>query len=665
MSSANPSSSTNPATSLTSSGAGYHIAKRIAAVAGIFALIVCALLLYDFSRRQAKDPLDDAALKALFAASAAQPQNETLKQQARERDLEVRFEYFRHRAFIAVGAFLLLLSLSVCLLASKVAATLNRRLPKPGTVAPAVDKEAQWTPIARWAVIVLGIMLVSSVAALSLTMHSELLTKKPAELADATPTTPAGGQPQAQQASPQATTPSTQPVAAQQPPAMQQAAPETTPAQPAAAPSTAAAQPSAAQPSAAQPSATQPAQPASNEPPPSDEEIHKMWPRFRGPDGLGISAYTNVPNTWDGESGKNILWKVEVPLPGNNSPVVWGNRVFLSSGDAKQHAVYCFDIADGKMVWQQPVPGTPQSMSRVPKINDDTGHAASTMATDGRRVFAIYSNGDLAAFDVEGKPAWAKSLGIPDNSYGYAASLAMYKNLLLVQFDQGGVKTPKSKLFAFDSATGNIVWQTDRPVPNSWSSPIVIRNGEQDQIITSANPWVIAYDPTKGEEIWRANCLRTDIGPSPVFADGKIYVANDNSVLSAIRADGKGDVTATHIAWKGEDGMPDIASPLATKEFVFLLASFGQLTCYDAEKGEMLWQQDVDGSFSASPSLIGNRLLLQNKEGKAYWLEPTREKCNQIGEANLGEECVTSPAFQDGRIYLRGKDHLFCIGTQK
>jgi outer membrane protein assembly factor BamB len=407
------------------------------------------------------------------------------------------------------------------------------------------------------------------------------------------------------------------------------------------------------------------ASPAVSEPPPSDEEFHKMWPRFRGPDGLGISAYTNVPETWDAKSGKNVLWKTPVPLPGCNSPVVWGKRVFLSGANQRRREVYCFDADQGKLLWQQAAPGTPQSTARPPRVNEDTGYAASTTATDGRRVFAIFANGDLAAFDFSGKLAWSKSLGIPENSYGYGTSLCVYRNLVIVQFDQGSARSAKSRVFAFDSATGKLVWQAaDRPVPNSWSTPIVIRHADQEQLITSADPWVIAYRPADSAELWRAKCLRTDIAPSPVFADGLVYVANDNSVLSAIRVDGKGDVTATHIAWKGEEGMPDTSSPLATKEYVFLLASFGTLTCYDAAKGGMLWQEEFDGQFCSSPGLAGNRLYLQGKEGQAYVVEPGREKCKRIGECQLGEECVTSPAFQDGRIYLRGATNLFCIGKK-
>jgi outer membrane protein assembly factor BamB len=393
---------------------------------------------------------------------------------------------------------------------------------------------------------------------------------------------------------------------------------------------------------------------------PSEEEFAKSWPRFRGPEGLGVSAYANVPQTWDAKSGKGIVWKMPVPLPGNNSPVVWGKRVFLSGADQRRREVYCFDAEKGKLLWQQAMPSTPQSAA-PPKVNEDTGYAASTTATDGRYLFAIFANGDLAAWDFSGRLAWSKSLGLPENSYGHASSLATYKDLLLVQLDQGSARSQKSKLLAFDGATGKIVWQVPRPVPNSWATPIVIRNAGQDQIVAAADPWVIGYNAADGKETWRAKCLKTDIGPSPVFADGKVFAANDNCNLVAIPADGHGDVTQ-NVLWKGEDGLPDTCSPLATKEFVLLLTSFGTLTCYDAAKGDMLWAEDFSTDFSASPSLVGNRVYLIGRKGKAWIVEPTRQKCNRLGEADLREECVTSPAFQDGRVYLRGKNNLFCLG---
>lgn len=406
---------------------------------------------------------------------------------------------------------------------------------------------------------------------------------------------------------------------------------------------------------------------AQTPPPPTPKSIARSnWPRFRGEEGTGITACKDLPTTWDVKSGKGVLWKTPVPLPGNNSPVVWQDRIFLTGATDERREVYCFDADTGKLLWQAPVPGTPESTAEPLEPMEQTGFAASTAATDGQRVYAIFANGDVAAFDFAGKKAWARSLGIPKNAYGHASSLAMYEHLLLIQLDQGAVKDKLSKLLALDGATGNTVWETPRAVPNSWPTPLVIRVGDRPQVITAADPWVIAYDPAKGEELWRAKCLRQDVGPSPAFAGGVVYVANEYPCLSAIKADGKGDVTDTHVLWAAEDNLPDTCSPLATEQFIFTMTSSGLLTCYDAKTGEMLWEEDFeDSNFSSSPSMAGNRLYVFNEEGKSWVLEPTREGCKRLAEGNLGEKCVTSPAFQEGRVYLRGEKHLFALGENE
>jgi outer membrane protein assembly factor BamB len=593
----------------------------MAAVAGIFSLIVCALMLYDFSRRQAKDPFEAVSYKALKAALAQQPTNDELKSQIRVVDAGLRGEYFRQRAFAAVGTGLLLGGLAIFLLAARSAATLRRQLPHPEPQAVPQDAEIETTHVARWAVGALALLLVCATVGLSFALRTEM-PRPEQELAAA-------------------------PGAAATP-----APTGSTETQPA---------PSGS--AAAQVAASTAEAAVTAEAPPSDEEAAKMWPRFRGPGGLGIAAYTNVPTAWNAKSGENILWKADVPLPGNSSPVVWGKHIFLTGASETERKVFCFDAEKGTLLWQQEAPGTPQSTASPPKINDDTGFAASTAATDGRRVYAIFANGDLAAFDFQGKLAWSRSLGVPDNSYGHAASLATYKNLLLVQVDQATAKDKKSKLLALDAASGKTVWQADRPVASSWTTPIVIHAADRDQLITSADPWVTAYNPADGSEIWRAHCMRQDVAPSPIFADGIVYVANQFPCLAAIRADGSGEVTKTHVLWKGEDGLPDTCSPLATKEYVFLLASEGTLTCYDAKKGDKLWEKDFEtATFAASPSLVGNRLYLIGTEGKSWIVEPGKEEAKIVGQADVGENCVATPAFQDGRMYLRGKDHLFCIG---
>jgi outer membrane protein assembly factor BamB len=297
---------------------------------------------------------------------------------------------------------------------------------------------------------------------------------------------------------------------------------------------------------------------------------------------------------------------------------------------------------------------------------EDTGFAAPTAAVDGRLVYAMFASGDVAAFDLDGRLAWARSLGVPENAYGHAASLATHENLLFVQFDQGSAKDDKSKMLALDVATGKTVWEVARDVSNSWPSPAVVQVADgSKQLLTCSDPWVIAYNPADGTEIWRSESLEGDVGPSPVYADGVVYVANEFPGISAIRGDGSGDVTESHVLWEGEDDVPDTASPLATSQYLLVAASYGILACYSAKEGELLWEEEFDmATFTSSPSLAEGRVYLFDLEGKAWVVEPGPESCKRIAEANLAEECVTSPAFREGRLYIRGKEHLFCIGAE-
>ena len=392
------------------------------------------------------------------------------------------------------------------------------------------------------------------------------------------------------------------------------------------------------------------------------DDVAKNWASFRGPNGAGISTHTNVPARWDGKTGEGILWKTEIPLPGNNSPVVWGDRVFLSGADPNSRQVFCFDTSSGGLLWKGDVLGLPKSNEEPLDVMEDTGLAAPTLATDGRRVYAIFPTGDVGCFDFKGKKAWEKNLGRPDSSYGYASSLAMYQNLLLIQYDQGGVEDNKSELIAIDGFSGRVVWQKKRPVGNSWSSPIVASIGEQFQVITCADPWIIAYNPADGAELWRVNCLSGDIASSPIFANGLVFVIEPYSKLVAIKPDGKGDVTETHIAWISEEGGPDICSPVSNGESILLLATEGFLECYKVSDGKKLWDKDLDEYFLASPSLVGSNLYLLSEKGVMFIAEAESEY-KEFAKCELDEKCHASPAFADGRIYIRGVENLYCIGS--
>ncbi len=391
------------------------------------------------------------------------------------------------------------------------------------------------------------------------------------------------------------------------------------------------------------------------------------WPSFRGANGSGISPHTNLPTQWDGATNKGVLWKVPCLLPGNNSPIIWQKRLFLSGATKERREVYCYDADSGTLLWQKDVTTKPLANAKPVKTNTGTGYAASTLVTDGERVFAMFATGDLTALDLSGNIVWTHSPGTPNNHYGHASSLAIYKNLVIAQVDQGRAKDKLSKLTAFNGATGEREWQVTRKVPCSWASPIVVDHPTRPLVITAADPWVIAYSPQTGDEIWRASCLDpAEIGPSPIYSDGLVFAGNEYATFSAIRANGTGDVSKTHIQWSADEGLPDVCSPLATGKFVLLLASHGTLTCYDKQKGgDPLWEEEFDTRFSSSPSLVGDRVYLFDDKGKTWVVQPTRERCKRIATASLGEKCVTSPAFQSGRLYIRGKVHLFCIGAKR
>jgi len=399
-------------------------------------------------------------------------------------------------------------------------------------------------------------------------------------------------------------------------------------------------------------------------PAPSYEEITRQWPRFRGPDGNGHSRYTNVPASWNGESGENILWKTDVPLPGPNSPVVWGKRVFLTGANRQAREVFCFDADSGEILWRGPV-GTPAgSMTEPPEVMEDTGFASPTCATDGRYVCAIFANADAGCFTTDGKEVWVRNLGRFRNMYGYASSILIHRDTLIVQADEGSPDQGYSRLLALDLRTGRTAWEARRPVGSSWATPVIARPEGRLELVTCSDPLVMAHNPDDGKELWRAELLSGDIAPSPVWHDGLAFAANTGAVLAAIRMGSSGNVTESGIAWTGEDGLPDIVSPLTDGRIVLLCTTDGFLSAYAVADGKLLWQHEMERRINASPSLVGDKVYLLDAKGLMHIIA-TADGFKEVATADLGEPCRASPAFADGRIYLRSSKRLFCVGETK
>jgi outer membrane protein assembly factor BamB len=392
------------------------------------------------------------------------------------------------------------------------------------------------------------------------------------------------------------------------------------------------------------------------------EEKQGQWHRFRGPGGAGVSAYTNIPTSWSAKTGQGILWKTAVPLKGHNSPVVWGDKVFLSSADPNVRQVLCFDGKTGRLLWKGDVPTVPPASGETFEIMGDTSYAAPTVATDGRRVYAIFPTGDVAGFDFNGRRLWHKSLGRPDSAYGYASSLETYEKLVLIQYDQGDGRDGKSRFFALDGLSGQVVWEAKRTLPSSWTTPIVVDVVGQPQLITVADPNVVSYNPANGKEIWRAKCVGGDLAPSPICAGGLVFAVQPYSQMVALKPTGQGNVTKTHIAWKAEDGIPDICSPVSNGTYVYLLDSEGLVTCYQVEDGKKVYEHELKEQCRASPSIVGDKLYLLSLKGVMH-IAQIGPEYKELGKCELGEECFASPAFADGRIYIRGAKNLYCIGS--
>jgi outer membrane protein assembly factor BamB len=384
---------------------------------------------------------------------------------------------------------------------------------------------------------------------------------------------------------------------------------------------------------------------------PADGAIRQNHPSFRGPLGQGISFAANTPTEWDGASGKNLVWKATPDLPGLNSPVIWGDKLFVSGADKKNKKIYCYNSGNGKLVWSQPVDKIEGSPAEAPSVNAETGYAAPGLATDGKRVYGIFATGDVICFDFEGNRLWAKNLGVPTNHYGHSSSLMLYQNLLIVQYDHSKTRN----LIALEVHTGEVKWNTSRPGKISWSSPILVKHEGKYQVILNNDPYVASYDAATGAELWKIEELTGEIGASPAYANGIVFSANEFAKLVALKLGG-----IPKVLWESSDYLPDASSPVAWKDWLFISTAGGEVACLNIADGAVLWNHEFDVGFYASPMIADGKLYLLDRMGIMHILKADKEY-SLIAECKLGEKSDCTAAFSNGRIYLRGKKSLYCF----
>ncbi len=370
---------------------------------------------------------------------------------------------------------------------------------------------------------------------------------------------------------------------------------------------------------------------------------------FRGNNSSGSSSARGIATSWNLSGKKNILWQSTIPKHGYNSPVITGRNVFITGADAQARELYCYDVWTGELKWTVKADGIAGSPGTMPKVNADTGLAASTVATNGEQVAAIFATGDVICADMEGKRLWAKNIGLPDNHYGYASSLLMYGNTLIIQYQNNS----NAKILALNAKNGNQVWSKSAKDKIAWSSPIIATLGGKPALVVMGNPAIAAYNPGNGSELWRVECMSGEVGSSPASAGGVVFGASEYAKCIAI------DGATGETLWEASDYLPECSSLAATKDLVFCATSYGMVCAYDAKTGEVKKEHDLTTPFYSSPVVVDGKVFLFSNSGKVYIFSSSTFEL--IKSFETGEKTFATPAFTDGMMVVRTDKSLYCV----
>jgi outer membrane protein assembly factor BamB len=387
----------------------------------------------------------------------------------------------------------------------------------------------------------------------------------------------------------------------------------------------------------------------------------ESWPGWRGPRADGTSLDKNVPLNWD---PSNAAWKTEIPGQGHASPIVLGNLVCTATAlpETQERSLLCLDRGSGKILWQKTVVQGP-----LEKKHEENSYASSTPTTDGQRIYAAFRVGDelvVAAHELAtGKPLWLVRPGEHVGEWGYSGQPVLYKDKLIVDGDSKG----KSFLVALNCADGKEAWRLDRTNKGiSYSAPFIHPMGGRTQMIQCGDRCVTSFDPDTGNALWTVTGPSQEFVASPVYSEnaGLVFISSSwpKSVLLAIRPDGSGDVSSTQVVWRDEKGAPYVPSLTLADNFLLSVNTPGTAFCYEAPTGKVLWQEKL-GRHHASPVVVRGLVYFINDKGQINAVKPgPRFDC--VATYELGEANYASPAISDGQVFLRGFNHLFCIGQR-
>jgi outer membrane protein assembly factor BamB len=419
----------------------------------------------------------------------------------------------------------------------------------------------------------------------------------------------------------------------------------------------------------------------------STRALAENWPQWRGPGGQGISSEAKLPTEWAPD--KNVAWKTELPGSGHSSPIVWGDRIFVtavvegeviagqkavahtmggkpflhpdSTAGDKKHTfkVVSLDARTGKILWDQTAYEGPVYDNR----HRQSSYAGPTPATDGAMVFAYFGPEGLYAYDYAGTLVWKVVEKFPTLGLGTGTSPILYQDLVIVQRDEDN--GDNSNIAAYDKKTGKEVWRTKRPVDISWGTPVLVEAGGRTEIVTNGSDLIIAYDAATGKELWRTKGVESNAIHTPLVGHGLVIVTAGFPVKRVI-AIRPGEVADDkRVAWQYSKGTAYVVSNILYGDYLYLLTDNGIVTCLNPETGEVKYEGGrvpVPARFMGSPVAFAGFVAMTSQDGDTFMLKAG--PAHEIVRTNSVDEPVySSPAIANGRIYIRGEKHLFAIGS--
>ncbi len=401
------------------------------------------------------------------------------------------------------------------------------------------------------------------------------------------------------------------------------------------------------------------------------------WPNWRGPNGNSTIKDEGYPVKWDNQT--NVRWKTPLPEMGNSSPVVWGNQVFITQAEEKagKRSLLCFDRESGKQLWSK----STVYKDEEPKHNTNT-YCASSPATDGKHVYAYHASAGIFCYDMEGKEIWKRDLGPQIHDFGGGVSPVLHGDLCFLYHGPG----KHAKLYALNKATGKTVWEYTEPKAKatkeredgfkgsdegrigSYSTPVIARSGDREELIMSFPEWVIALDPHKGNELWRCGGLNPLVYTSPVIHDGKVIAMGGfKGPAISVKLGGSGDVTDTHRVWKTDMGPARLSTGVVKDDRLFVINMTGIGECLDLKTGEEIDKArirsgDHGGPVWGSSVLVGDRIYATNKQGVTFVMK-ANPNFDVIAANDLGDASNGTPAFSNGEIFIRTENALWCISV--